>query len=252
MAPLFKKKQKDAPPSVYRPGDVLPASASTRVPLLTELATELLTVAMSLKGNADIGDPQEVRRRILQLLERFEQEARDHGYSTAHVDACRFALVALMDEAVLSSTWVGKDLWRSNPLQRELYKINIAGQEFFTRLEALRGNLAENRRVLELYHACLAMGFEGQFKLLGREKLETAIRDLSSSLAEGRAPRADQLSPHWKRPDDFPETVGGNVPIWMTAAIFIPAALLLLVLFGAIARISSDRTADAIQRLLTR
>ena len=254
MSAFSLKRGKRSGPGGATPmmGELAPPGASKRVPPLTELSAELFSVAISLKGNADIGDPQEVRRKILLLLERFDQEARDHGYSSTQVDHCRFALVAMLDEAVLSSTWVGKDLWRSNPLQRELYKINVAGQEFFTRLESLRANRAENRRVLEVYHGCLAMGFEGQYKLLGREKLEGLIRELSNELADGRAPRAEQLSPAWRRPDDFPETVGGGVPVWMTAAIFVPAALLLIVLFGAVARISSDHTADAIQRLLTR
>lgn len=247
----FKRGGKQASPGLGH-AEIAPPGASKRVPPLTELAAELFGVAFSLRGNTDIGEAQDVRRKILQLLERFEQEGRDHGYASGPIEQCRFALVAMIDEAVLSSGWPGKDLWRANPLQRELYKMNIAGQEFFTRLEQLRANRAENRRVLEVFHGCLAMGFEGQYKLLGREKLEAAIRDLSNELADGRAPRAESLSPAWKRPDDFPETVGGGVPVWMTAAIFIPAALLLVVLFGAIARISSDRTADAIQRLLTR
>lgn len=219
---------------------------------LAELSAELLSLAWSFRLARDLGDATDVRKKSFTLLERFENEGRSFGHSTTQIDQAKFALVALLDESILSSGWPGKDQWRMNPLQREIYKMNVAGEEFYTRLELLRQNKVENRSVIEVFYAALVMGFEGRFKLLGRDKLEALIRELSQDLSEGRRTTAESLSPHWQRPDDFPEVVGEGIPVWMTLVLFLPAALLEMLLFATAAGFSSGRTAKSIEDLMNR
>jgi type VI secretion system protein ImpK len=198
----------------------------------------------------DLGDPAEFRKRVLKMLEQMEEGARKAGAATTSIEEARFALVAMLDEVILNSPWKGKDTWRVNPLQLELFKINVAGEEFFKRLERLRANFAENRDVLEVYYDCLALGFEGRYKIFGREKLEVVIAELSRELAHGKGWSADGLSPHGKRPDDFSEAVGEGVPIWATAAFFLPGVFILILLFALSAQGAAGKVADSIRQLL--
>jgi type VI secretion system protein ImpK len=223
-----------------------------RTASLVELCTDILSLVYTLRTTDDLGEPVELRRNILQLLDRIESEARTAGYSSTHVDGARFALVALIDEAILSSRWPGKTAWIANPLQRELFKINIAGEKFYADLDQLRQNREENRPVLEVFYASLIMGFEGRYKLLGREQLEALIRALASDLMHGSEWKMEKLSPAWRRPDDFPEVVGEGVPVWATVAGVVGIVLLLLLIFGAVAGHDAREAARTIQEGLAR
>ncbi len=242
-----KQSSKDAPVAPILIGIGDDAKRPARTLTLSELAAELFTLTYSLRRGTAPNDPADVRQKTITLLERFDSEARKAGYAADQVEAARFALVALVDETVLSSQWPGKDIWRSNPLQRELFKINTAGEEFFKKLEILRADRAANRRALELFYSCLGMGFEGRYKLLGREKLEGLIRELSQEIGAHRSSHAESMSPNWRRPDEFPESVGEGVPVWLTLAVFIPAVLLEVGLFALAAGLDAGRIGRSIR-----
>lgn len=240
------------------PGDA-PASGESSRPAapsrkgLSEIAADLFSLVLTLKAGTDLGDVTEVRKRILALLDRFLSEGRKNDHPAQAVEDARFALVALLDEAVLNSQWkAGQGAWRILSLQQELYKINTAGDEFFKRLEALRQNAGENAEVLEVYFDAIALGFQGRFRLFGREKLDALTADVARELAKGRRWSMADISPRWRRPDDFSEVVGEGIPIWATALFFIPGAFLLILLFGVLARATAGRTASDLQELLTR
>ena len=52
----------------------------------------------SVRTQPELGNPEEVRARILSLLSRAEEQGRELGYDTLQVDEARFAVVALLDE----------------------------------------------------------------------------------------------------------------------------------------------------------
>jgi type VI secretion system protein ImpK len=217
---------------------------------LVDLFADLFLLAASLQ-TSDPGDSAQVRAHILDLLGRASVRGKDAGYEPGLVDEARFAVVALLDELILSSTWPGREAWRGNPLQRELFRLNTAGEEFFIRLEKIRAARAENRPLLEVYQVCLALGFEGRFKLLGPEKLELLRRELAGDLGSART-SMDGLAPHWQPPDQAPETVGEGVPVWLTLAGVLGGALILIVVFALAAGASAGRTADVVSRLYAR
>ena len=219
-------------------------------PKLSALITDLQSLALSIRISSDVGTPEDVRQRIHRLLDKFQREATQHGYRSQEIDDARFAVVALLDETVFNSKWPGREAWRTMSLQQELFKINVAGEEFFTRMDKLRANVKENEQVLEVYFDCLALGFEGRFKLFGREKLDPMVADLSKDLAGGKEWSITRLSPHADRPDDVAEVMGEGVPVWVTTLFFIPGALLLILVFFLLARGTADSTAEAMRDLM--
>jgi len=221
-----------------------------RLPSLSELSSDIKSLSLSVRISSDVGEPDEVRKRIHHLLDKFDREGGPAGFRTEQIADAKFALVALVDETVFNSDWPGKSSWRTLSLQQELYKMNVAGEEFFTRMDKLRGNMKENHRVLEVYFDCLALGFEGRYKLFGREKLDALIAEFTKELAQGREWSMKKLSPHWERPDDFAEAVGEGIPMWLTALFFIPGAAVLVLVFFLLARGSADSTAETMRNLL--
>jgi type VI secretion system protein ImpK len=248
----FLKRRKQGPALEFDTGGGAsrPAAAADSIRTLSTLASDLFSFVISLRTNTELGDPGNIRNTILDQLGRFESEGKEAGYSTQQVDEARFALVALLDEAILNSQWAGKDTWRSAKLQSQLYGTNVAGEEFFTRLDRLRQNPGENRPALEVFHDALVLGFAGRFVLSGPEKRDALLQELARELTGDNAFTIERLSPHWKRPDDFPEVVGEGFPIWATALLFIPAMAILILIFGLVARVSGSNTAEEIRSLL--
>jgi type VI secretion system protein ImpK len=209
---------------------------------LSMLASDLFSLIPWLRSGSDLGG-EEVRKRATDRLERFQKDARDAGYGKAETEDSLLALVALLDEAILTSEWSGKGSWRVRTLAQEHFNINIAGEEFFTRMERLRQHPKENRDVLEVYFKCLTLGFEGRYKLFGREKLELMISEFAKELTNGAHWNVRELSPQWQRPDDFPEMVGEGMPVWASVLLSVPIASLLIFIFAMLARSVANRAA---------
>jgi type VI secretion system protein ImpK len=231
-------------------GRAVPADAPGPARTLSTLSSDLFSFVVSLRTAQDLGDPGAIRKRILEQLDRLKTEGKEAGFSSQQIDEARFAVVALIDEAILNSQWPGKKVWLSSKLQSELFGINVAGEEFFTRLDRLRQNVAENRPALEVYHDALVLGFAGRYVLSGPEKRDALLQELARELSGGQAFAVETLSPRWKRPDDFPEVVGEGFPIWATALLFIPAIAILIFVFSFVARVSGSDTAEQIRSLL--
>ncbi|MBI5896568.1 MAG: DotU family type IV/VI secretion system protein [Desulfobacterales bacterium] len=97
-------------------------------------------------------------------------------------DDALFAVCAFADEAILDSTWPGREAWMRRKLQETRFQTANAGLEFYERLELLcadctpeaAGAVAANepatapddgeqRELLEVYVACLTLGFRGKY-----------------------------------------------------------------------------------------
>ncbi|WDT82470.1 MAG: type IVB secretion system protein IcmH/DotU [Candidatus Manganitrophus sp.] len=134
-------------------------------------------------------------------------------------------------------------------MQYEFFRENVAGVEFFNRLDGLRKSISSNRDVVEVYYLCLVLGFEGQYKLHGREKL----KDLIDGLAREIQPRPGEiplLSPHGKRPDELIEMVKQGIPSWVVAVSCFAIVFLLYISLSLLISRDANGIANEIQQLI--
>jgi type VI protein secretion system component VasF len=89
------------------------------------------------RAPASFPDYEATRAKVEELLNASARLARKLGVSAQEFLDARFAVCAWMDEAVLGSSWSGRDLWLHQPLQRVFYDTVNAGEEYFARLGAL-------------------------------------------------------------------------------------------------------------------
>jgi type VI secretion system protein ImpK len=145
------------------------AAAFSGDPLMRAAAPLLVRAAGVASGQS--GDR---RGDLVQALRRFADDARAAGLSPAVVKAARQALEALVE--VLSGT---------------AGRASVA--RFYMVLDALRRDPAANRSLLELHHACLALGFDG----LDRDRQDAGDPDCvrSDLYRLLRRPSAGTLSP---------------------------------------------------------
>ena len=94
-----------------------------------------------------------------------QREATVIGYGGDDIRDAEFAIVAFLDEVILTSSDPGRQQWAQNPLGVDLFDEAAAGDVFFERLESLktRRNSTSLADLLEVYLLCLLLGFEGRF-----------------------------------------------------------------------------------------
>jgi type VI secretion system protein ImpK len=227
-----------------------PAAVATQTRLL-DLASEWLILLLTLRRATELNDPAGLRASLLEQKARLEQAAREHGMSAADVESAAFSLIAFSDESVLRSKGGARDAWISRPLQLELFGQNVAGEEFFTRLERLRRERQHRIEALEVAYACLAFGFLGKYGLSGPEKIQALIAEVEGDIAAVRGTTRPALAPNAVRRDPLEEGAASGIPVWLSVAVFVPALLLVWIILGLIANVHAGRVAGELKRLLS-
>jgi type VI secretion system protein ImpK len=200
----------------------------TRGTRLTDICAEALAFAVQLRRAAE-PDIESLRTHVKKLFTDIDQAASIAGKDAAAVQSARYALAAFLDEVVLSSNWSIRGDWAGRPLQMEYFNDTTAGEEFYRKLEALRGSgEASRREALEVYGLCLGLGFRGRYSgMAGLEEIKSIRARIHAELAGGdQAP--PPLSPHWQVDEHLPQIVR-RIPAWLVAAV--AAGVLLLLVF---------------------
>ena len=128
---------------------------------------EVFTIVVRLRFHrqAMTSDANSFRAEMKKRLREAEQRARSRGYSAEDVKQAVFAVVAFLDESVLSSRNPTFADWPRLPLQAELFGNQLAGEIFFQELQKVlnRPDTNEVGDLLEVYGLCLLLGFKGRF-----------------------------------------------------------------------------------------
>ncbi|MCA8925536.1 MAG: type IVB secretion system protein IcmH/DotU [Planctomycetes bacterium] len=210
-------------------------------------ATDLLGFALQLSESADPGDGQALRGKISELVASFEQRATQAGYSAGHVAQAKYAMLALLDEVVLTSNWGLKSAWLAQPLQMQHFGSFNAGEEFYARLDAIRqSNDPQKLDVAEIFYLSLALGFRGRYGgVQGLDMLRGLMNALMGELLAARKTLAfppgsaaldrtkrkvepQGLSPCWE-PVDRGGDVVRKLPVVVVIAACTGVALLVFI-----------------------
>jgi len=141
---------------------------------------------------------EQVKGDLQRLIRESEALFSQGSFSRDDYDLARFAICALVDEALLKSQWEHKSFWLKDQLQRSYYNTTDAGEEFFERLGFLG---LHQRAVREVYYLCLAMGFTGRYCHSGDEYQLEQIKTSNLKLLLGSSVGLPSL----ERTDLFPE-----------------------------------------------
>lgn len=232
-----------------------PATSLRRLPNLALLYEDVFTVIVRLRSNRQaVANAEAFRANIVAVLKKVEQEAIQRGYSSEDVGLASFAVVAFLDETILSSLNPAFSDWERQPLQVQLRLIrggHLAGEVFFQYVERLL-TLRETQELadlLEVYYLCLLLGYKGRYSLSEPAALY-GIRDvIGEKLRQIRGP-AQPLSPTWA-------PGAGVAPRardpWIKRLLYSSAACLLLalalfILFKLVLRVGISSLAEALVR----
>jgi type VI secretion system protein ImpK len=219
-------------------------------PLLA-LANEVLALAPSLRHTAQHPDPAGLKEKLAYAIREFERRAAAAGIAPERVNAARYILCTVLDEAAASTPWGGSGVWARQSLLAAFHNETGGGEKVFQLMAKLAENVPVNRDLLELIYASLALGFEGRYRVAdgGAAQLE-AIRERLAQLLRkdaGDYPRA--LAQNWITAARRPSPLASWLPLWVTVAS--AAALLTLVFVGLSFSLAarSDAVASRLQGL---
>ncbi len=121
-----------------------------------------------------------LRQTIREVLSAQEATAGARRVDFEVYDQARYAMVALVDELAIVSEWTYRTDWAQEPLELTIFNTNVAGEDFFERLDGLRKRYANTRDekerdtilgAIEVFFTCLECGFKGRFRGGGEGEL---------------------------------------------------------------------------------
>lgn len=174
--------------------------------------------------------PETVLQRLRTLIDTMGKRAADLGFSREDVLEITYAIVALADEAAIYAGGNLRQFWMQRPLQLQYFNENVAGENFFARVMALR---QDPRRIdaVRVYYTCLVLGFQGKYRVRGGEAELAAIMDqLAGDLSRAGLLGPELLSVHGDRPAGEVRTRSrADLPVVGLAAAAVVISLVLYV-----------------------
>ena len=200
-------------------GGAAPAAAHAAPQTLLDLMYDGFYALFMLKNGNGPADDGEFARKMTGFLDDFGRAAKKQDIAADDIDAAKYAFCAAVDEIILRSSFAVRDAWERRPLQLVLFGDQLAGENFFNRLENLRARGSAHVQALEVFHMCLLLGFQGRYILEGSEKLNYLTSRLGDEIAHMKGKRGG-FAPHAERPDQVKHKLRSDLPVWVMCSVF--------------------------------
>lgn len=221
-------------------------------PLITA-ANPLLNSVSQLRMTLQHPSPSGLRDSLIQRIKTFESHAKLNGISSEKVVAARYALCTLLDETIASTPW-GSGEWGKQSLLVIFHNEAFGGEKFFQLLKKLTENLEANRDLLELMYFCLALGFEGRYRIMenGKAQLDRVREQLAQLLNKIQNTYERDLSPHWRATPFKRNKILLLLPLWVLSALCGIILFATYMSFNFLLNNASDPVFDQIQSIQTK
>ncbi len=262
--PMHRAFQAAPPPTPAPPPPPRPASARSvtaaelglaNPPDVTDAnpvlkaARPLMVLLASLRLSSDHSSVVPMMDEIANAIIRFERELGSVNLTPEQIKTARYAICATADDIVQNLPGSDRLYWTQYSMLSRFFGATTSGVGFFEELNRARAHPTLNYDLLELMHACLSLGFQGQFRSSsgGDVALQQVRRDLYQTLRTFRPAAPEDLSPHWKGQDLKPEYMRVRIPVW---AVATATAVLLLGIFIALRILLGGSSEAAAEKLL--
>jgi type VI secretion system protein ImpK len=205
--------------------DDIPAPTATgrgRNPMM-DAASPLLALIAGVRSGRIRTSLPELHQKATRAAARFDEALVAGGYDAETRRRARYAVYAAVDD-----------------IAQNLPGAAIDGAEWARRslvvrwllLDEMLARPAEHAELIELYHACLAAGFEGRHRVShdGRNRLREIMTGAYAALPHVRGLSDTEISPAWR---GAPTPVG-RMGVWapLALALAIAAGVLLVTVLG--------------------
>lgn len=179
--------------------------------------------------------------QVAEAIVFFEKDIRQAGIPEAQANTAKYILCATADDIVQNIPTEDRHVWAQYSMLSRFFGERIGGVRFFEELERAKQDPLVNYPLLELLHACLALGFQGMHRTTpnGQMTLQQIQRNLYETLRRVRHKVNTDLSPRWMGQALANRGLRYRIPAWAVGAV---AALLLFGLFITLRTLLSGET----------
>ena len=183
---------------------------------------------------------------VAQSIVEFERDLRAAEVSEDQVHTAKYVMCATADDIVQNIPGSDRHVWTQHSMLSRFFQTRTSGVGFFDELAKAKANPALHYNLLELMHACLSLGFEGQYRSSGGGDvaLQQIRRDVYHTLRHIRPRVGDEISPHWRGQEIAAETSSARIPTWAIGSIAAGILLGIFVILRLLLSQSSEVFAD--------
>lgn len=215
---------------------------------LHALSKDFISMVLMVRRGQQAESVEAFMERVDDFFRDFAQNAHQARYTAEQVQDAQYALCAFLDESVLNAPNSNiRQHLELHPMQYKYFGRHLAGEGFFDKLDVLRQDVRTNLDVLEVYHLCLALGFQGKYRLEKVDELRYMTNTLGQDIARYRRELPSELAPQWQLPDQVGQLLRHEVPLW------VYLVLIALVCVGVYAVLNGllGHQVDALANVLT-
>ncbi|WP_216940121.1 type IVB secretion system protein IcmH/DotU [Acinetobacter sp. BY419] len=201
---------------------------------LVELLYEGFYIVFLLKNHYVPTDIEAFREKILEMLKRFEYQARQMQFAAKDIQDAEYAYCALVDETIVTQQderfFDLKNFWMISPLQLSLFGSQLAGYRFFEHLEEIQHKDKQRIAVLEVYHYCLLLGFHGKYRIESTEHFNSLIARVGEQIDYLKGKKAT-FAPFSALPDQIKHIIHRELPFFWILIFLLLFAVISFVAF---------------------
>jgi type VI secretion system protein ImpK len=205
---------------------------------LENAASALLALAAKLYNRPSHPSPQRLKQQLSAEIRNFHTLAAQAGVDRDTIQQASHALCTTLDEAIFNTPWGQQSGWTEQSLLSEFHGSVAGGEEFFFKLKEAGQNPGRNLHLLELMYLCLALGFQGRYRMAenGKAKLEQVQSWLAQLIRGQRGGSEKALAPHWKGVKVQKTGFTRALPLWVFYAL--AGGVLLAVFLGLLSALA--------------
>jgi len=225
-----------------------PRPPSPRNPLMAAAESLLALLASVRAGRAQIDLPK-LHTAVSAEIAQFGEKVRG-TCPEEHVKRSAYALCATADDIVLNLPGQPEQTaaWAQRSMVVRYFGEAIGGDRFWTLLDQMIGRPSEYANVIELYHACMAAGFLGRYRVApnGKADHQAMMQRAFQALEHPRRQSPSELSPSWRGV----LTEMSALRFWTPLSLAAGGAALLLLLIYIGLRVALNNAASPAQAAL--
>ncbi|HEY5795123.1 MAG TPA: type VI secretion system protein TssL, long form [Bosea sp. (in: a-proteobacteria)] len=241
--------QRPAPPPPASSGGPMPGREQLLTPNVNPLlraAGPLLLLLGRLRSSLSSAPPAQLLGQVTETIEAFEHEVRAAGASAEQTRIAKYVLCAAADDIVQNIPGEDRHVWTQHSMLSRFFGERTGGVRFFEELDRAKADPSVNYDLLEMMHACLALGFQGIHRTSsgGAANLQMIQRNLFETLRRVKQPDPE-LSPRWRGQAVASQVARFKVPVWSVAALAGVAVLGLYFVFRFLLSGNAEAAATA-------
>lgn len=208
---------------------------------LVRAANRLINLVPQIRAMAHTGSLAQLREKLATEIRMFEQRALEASVPQDQVIGARYCLCTVLDETAMQTPWGSNGEWAQHSLLTHFHDETWGGEKYFQLLSRVAQNPQKHLDLLELMYFCIALGFEGRFRVIdnGRGQLETLRQRLATIIQTAKGERERGLSPHW-RGEEGAIQPWRVIPAWVVATVCGVIGLAIYIAFSFLLADRSD------------